>query len=56
MRKQAYLQDYSLYYNEKMKCGIFSIIPHAHVKNEVMTSLHGELQRETPNKDAMAEM
>ena len=35
---------------------MFSIIPGAHVKNEVGTSLHGESQRETCNKDAMAEI
>ena len=41
---------------KKIKCGMFSIIPHTHVKNEVMTSSHGKSQRETHDKDAMAEM
>ena len=35
---------------------MFSIIPHACAENEVMTSLCGESQKETGNKDAMAEM
>ena len=39
-----------------MKCGLSSLVPHAHAKNEVVMSVHGESQRKMCNSNAMAEM
>ena len=36
-----------VYQGEKLKHGLSSLIPHAHAKNEVVTSAHGESQRKS---------